>query len=260
MKVSHSFAVAAVLGGMFFVAPQAEASTTIQHDAGQGDWTFFFDEDQSRFDVVFRNKGAGTVASGLDSPYAGPPGGVGGATGSQADFNFDTLRVNVTSAPTIVVKGIGYLVTPAVGQSYNTASQPDLGIRMRLREDEGAGVIDQFDSFRMTLDWAASMKPAGAEFILFRYNSISEENDINFETAASDLTHDWPVWGHSHWHFGFSEPGDYTLAFGVQGLGGHAGDSPVQTAMLNFSVVPEPTAAVLASAALGMFALRRRRR
>jgi len=260
MKPSMKFAVAGVLAGMIAAAPVSEASVTITHTAGGGDWTFFYDEDNDRFDVVFRSKGDGTVASGLTSPYAGPPGGVGGATGSQADFNFDVLQVNVTAAPTVMLNGIGYLVTPATGQAYNTASQPDLGIRTRLRETDGlGGAINQFDTFRMTLDWFASTKPAGAEFILFAFNAENEAV-INFETAADNLSHDWPVFGHSHWHFGFSEPGDYTLAFNVQGIGGHAGNSAVQSAMLNFTVIPEPATAFLASAALGLCALRRRRR
>lgn len=260
MKPSLNIAAIGAITGIFAAAPLAEASVTITHTAGGADWSFFYDSSNDRFDVVFRSKGAGTVATGLTSPYAGPPGGFGGATGSQADYNYGALQVNVSAAPTVTVNGIGYLVTPASGTSYASASQPDVGVRVRLLETDGVNPpVNQFDTFRMSLDWAASTKPTNAEFILFTTDLNGDPTAINFETAAADLQHDWPISGHSHWHWGFSEPGDYELVFDIQGLGGLHGDSPTQQARLSFNVIPEPTTAVLASAALGLLALRRRR-
>jgi surface-anchored protein len=261
MKPSLNIAAIGAIAGIFTAAPLAEASVTITHTAGGADWTFFYDSSNERFDVVFRSKGAGTVATGLTSPYAGPPGGFGGTSGSQVDYNYDTLQVNVSTAPTVTVKGIDYLVTPASGTSYVNASQPDLGVRVRMRETDGMGGTNaQFDTFRMSLNWAASTKPTtDAEFILFTTDISGDPTAINFETAASDLQHDWPISGHNHWHWGFSAPGDYELVFNIQGLGGLHGDSQGQEARLSFNVIPEPTTAVLTSAALGLLALRRRR-
>jgi surface-anchored protein len=62
---------------------------------------------------------------------------------------------------------------------------------------------------------------------------------------------------HQHFNWYFTEPGDYTLSFDFTGT--HAVDGPVDaSATYNFSVVPEPSTALLG--ALGALALLRRRR
>lgn len=260
MKTAHKFTSLVIAGSIISAVPSAHAAVTIAHEAGVADWTFFYDNTAGTFDVVFRTKPS-TIATGLDSPYAGPTGGVGG---SSDDFNYDTLGLNITAAPSLAVNGNSYYVTPATGTAYDIATQPDLGVRTRLRQtvedvDGNAFVINQFAAMRMNLDWAASTKPAGAEFILFQTDISGDPTVINFETAANDLQHDWSNWGHSHWHFGFSQTGEYELVFEVQGVGGILGNSSITTTSLNFEVIPEPSSALLVPAALALLALRRRR-
>jgi hypothetical protein len=255
MKTSHIIAFAAVMGGLFAATPNAEAVITFT--GGVADWTFYYDSTNDTFDVVFQAKGT-TVATGLDTPYVGPPGGVGG---SASNFTYDNLQVNISSSPLRTVNGVDYLISPAAGTNYTNASQPDLGFRTRFRELDGGDppvAVDQFSGFRMTLNLTNSTLPG--DFIMFKFDALLNDNVILFETADSDLSHDWPAWGHSHWHFGFSEIGDYELVFDIAGIDGN-GDvvTSTGTAAIGFNVIPEPSTALFSVLAVGALALRRRR-
>lgn len=266
MKSRIKHAVAAVLSGSFLALATANASITFT--GNQGDLTFFYESAADRWDIVFRDKGD-TQASGLGvNMYGGFTGIVGSSSG---DNTFTTLLVNVTSAVEQNLNGNDYLITPANGSTiYTNINQPDLGVRFRLREDEvelgnplGNPAANQFESARLSLDWDASTKPVGANFAMFGWDVSGNPADVLYETASgnpADLTHDWGNWGHSHWHFGFSEEGDYSLVFNVDGIGGTYGgtDTPSQVT-LNFSVVPEPSSALLGMVALAVATLRRRR-
>jgi hypothetical protein len=222
----------------------------IVFSGGGADITWFYDSGEDSWDVVFRSKG-NTQATGLTNPYAGPPGGVGAGS----DFNFDTLTVDVQEPILRVLNGTPYFSAGPSGQTQT----PDLGIRTRLRElDESENQIDQFDSFRLVLDWANSTKPTGAEFAMWNFDGDGNPI-ILYETAQSDLTHDWPAWGHTHWVWGFSQLGDYELAFTFEGLGGEHGPSALGSTSVNFSVIPEPTTAGLLIAGAGALLMRRRR-
>lgn len=229
------------------------AGQTITHSAGQADLTFFYDSDNNTWDVVFRSKG-GTVATGLTNQYPGPPGGLGGPGSGQADWEFTTLNIFVGQAPIINLDGTDFFVTPASGQNYQDATNaPDLGIRTRLREDD-LTPPEQFEDFRMTLNLGNSTLPG--DFALFRF----ELGDpvVLYNTADNDLVHDWPVWGHTHWHWGFTAEGEYSLAFDFQGLGGEYGPSSTDSVVLNFTVIPEPgILSLLGLGALGFLGLRR---
>ncbi len=268
MKSRIKLTVAAVLSGSFLALATANATATITFTGNQADLTFFYESAEDRWDIVFRDKGD-TVASGLDvNMYGGFTGIVGVNSGDNA---FNTLQINVTSAPVQALNGNNYLITPANGSTIHTnINQPDLGIRFRLRENEvalgnplGNPAADQFDSARLTLDWAASTKPTGANFAMFGWDAFGGPDSVLYETASgnpADLTHDWDNWGHDHWHFGFSEVGDYQLVFNIDGIGGtHGGDDTPSQVTLNFAVVPEPSSALLGMVALGVAALRRRR-
>ncbi len=241
------------------IATPVSQAATIDFTADQADLTFFYNSGNDTWDTVFRSKG-NTVATGLTDPYTGPPGGVGGSAG---DYNFTTLNVALTSGVTEVVNSIQYYISPASGSDYTASNQPDLGIRTRLRELDGLDTIDQFAEFgfRMTLT-AASAAALNGDFILFKPDGLGDF-EVLYSTAANNLQHDWASWGHTHWNWGFSEPGSHTLTFEFQGLGGEYGPSSIGSVDLNFTVVPEPSQAVWIAGLLAIgiaIALRRVRR
>jgi hypothetical protein len=266
MKSRFKYTLAAALGGLMFASASARATLTFT--GGLGDLTFYYESAADRWDIVFQNK-TSTQATGNTTAYSGFTGIVGG---SASNVTFNALQINVSSAPLATVNSNGYFITPANGTSYQNQTtptlinQPDLGIRTRLREDQvalesGTDIqANQFTSMRLTLDWANSTRPAGGEFIMFKYNSTLEQNEILYETVDGNLIHDWGNYGHTHWHFGFSEIGDYSLVFNVEGVGGTYGDtSGTSQVTLNFNVIPEPSTALLGMFAVGALGLRRRR-
>lgn len=248
-----TYSLSLLLASATALAPVQAAS--IDFTAGAADLTFFYDSSNNTWDTVFRSKG-NTVATGLTNPYAGPPGGVGG---SANDYNFSSLNVTLTSGVTETVNGNTYFISPASGSDYVTASQPDLGIRTRLRELDGPDTIDQFAQFgfQMTLT-AASVAALNGDFILFQPDGLGNF-DILYETASSTLQHDWASWGHTHWNWGFTEPGTHVLTFDFQGLGGEYGPSSIGTVDVQFTVIPEPSTAVFISGflVLGFVVLRK---
>ncbi len=260
MKPSIKAKLAGILGGLWLFTTSANA--TITFTGGIADLAFYYDSTNDRWDVVFQNKGS-TVATGNDTPYGGFTGIVGQ---SANNVTFSTLQINVTSSQLVNVNGTDYIVTSAAGSSiYTDANQPDLGIRTRLRENQvelgnGANIAaNQFDSMRLTLDWANSTTPGGAEFAMFRWDAFGDPADVIYDTANSDFSYDWENWGHTHWHFGFSEVGDYSLVFNIEGIGGTYGATAgTSQVTLNF-VVPEPSTALLGMVALGALGFRRRR-
>ncbi len=235
-------------------APIAAFGQSIVHNAGSGDLTFFYDSAADSFDVVFRSK-EDTQATGLDQEYAGAPGGVGDPGSGQQDWNFDTLQANLTSAPQVSVGGTDYYVSPASGSIYeDSSSEPDLGLRFRFREDDDGTAVDQFESFTMTLDWDNSTRPEGAEFALFGFDEFDEPTIVRYETIQENFAEDWSVWGHDHWHWGFSEQGEYSLVFDFVGEFADGGLSTVGSTTVDFQVIPEPgTVALLFG--LGAFAV-----
>ncbi len=267
MKSSASLTTLALIAGISLSAIGATQASNIVISGGSADWNFFYDSGNDSFDVVLRNKGT-TVATGLDTPYAGAPGGVGDGD----DFTFSTLTVGPIGGTTTVVNGNTYIISSAL-QGIDAPGNPDFGIRTRFRELDGGGnTVNQFNSFRMTLDWANSTFPAGAEMILFRPDvddDLIPFNDILFETADNDLIHDWPAWGHTHWNWGFTEEGTYDLQFDIQGYNIFEDEDTgiitetaitgVGTTNVSFVVIPEPSTAGLALLAAGLaFAVRRR--
>lgn len=241
--------VSVTLSGVLALAGATVHAQVIDFTGGVADWTFFYDSGSDSWDVVFRDKGAGTEATGVtnqaDQSRFGADAG---------DHNFDTLNVRLGQPPSVSVNSLDYFVTSTPGEANN----PDLGFRTRLREDADT---DQFANFTITLDWATSIRPAGAEFTMFTFDGFGNPVPA-YETAANDFVQMWDAWGHSHWHWGFTEPGDYSLNFTFQGQREDLSLSSVGATTVNFEVIPEPsTIALLAGvAALGFVMLRRRMR
>ena len=226
-----SFALASILGSGALHTVSADTDV-IDFTAGSADITFFYDSVENRFDTVLRKKGD-TVAEGLNTPYGTPPGGVGGGD----DFVFSTLNVILNGAPVFQVDGHEYFVSPASGGFVTDADLPDVGIRTRLREGDPA--IDQFNALRWTLNLSGSQLPDGAEFILFGADALGVDANVLIDTEHGDLSHDWPVYGHTHWHWGFSQHGQYQLAFDIEGVDGEYGDAQATGSFaVNFSVNP----------------------
>lgn len=186
----------------------------IELTGGGADITFFYDSGNNAFATVFRTKG-NTEASGLTEPFGEPAGGVGG---SASDYVFSELIVRINGAPSFRVGSGDYFVSSASGGFFQDPAVPDLGVRTRLREGDPA--IQQFESLRWILDLENSQLPENADIVIFGPDALSEDPRILLSSAAGDLSHDWPNWGHSHWHWGFSKHGEYHLAFDIEGIGG----------------------------------------
>lgn len=205
----------------------------VELTGGAADFTIFYDSGENTFATVLRSKG-NTVATGLTHPYGNPPGGVGG---SSDDYIFSELRVILNGAPLFEVDHHDYFISSASGGFFQDPNIPDLGIRTRLREGDPA--VQQFETLRWTLNLANSEMPADAEFVLFGADSLSEEPVILIDTEHGVLSHDWPNYGHFHWHWGFSKHGEYKLAFDMEGQGGEHGEANATgNFVINFSVNP----------------------
>jgi len=220
---------------------------------GSGDLTWFYDSSSNSWDVVVRVGGTG-VASPLGDPFT-PSDGVG----SGNDFQFNTLTIAVSNPDFGNVAGTDYYVA-LVGLSDESNNKPDVGLRTRLRElDAQDNEVAQFDSFKITLDWAASNKPDGAEFIAYSVDTFGNVDATAWDTANNVFEHTMGNWGHDHWNYGFSKLGDYDLVLNFEGVGGlHGGDAPTGSTTLSFTVIPEP--ASLALLGLGGLLMMRRRR
>lgn len=243
------------LAGSVLSAPVFLHSQNILHTAGAADWTFFYDSGTDVFDVVFRSKG-NTVATGLtNQSTVDRPGAASGPT--QFDWNFDTLTVRLSAPPFVAAGTNSYYVSPAAGQTYITPDEPDLGIRTRFGGTFPAG------GFALTLDAGNSTMPAGAEVALFQFDEFGAPL-FQIETATGNFTSTWDPQGHTHWHWGFSQAGDYSLTFNMQGTLTDTGlPTGMGSTVLNFEVVPEPSTVALITGLVvlgGAFYLRRRRR
>ncbi|TVP79754.1 MAG: hypothetical protein EA353_05480 [Puniceicoccaceae bacterium] len=259
------------LGAALLALPLSSVAN-INFTGGEGDLTFFYESQNGpggTWHSVFRNKPGNTSATGLDNSFGGFTGQVGGG----ADFTFASLTVQMIGLQTFNVNGTDYFIFAANGSSIYDEVGPDLGIRTRLRENEetlfGAGATNanQFDfdpdgdiGFRMTLDMNASTfngvsldDPGNtAAFALFGWTEFGDLGEVRYETGAGDITNDWSSWGHTHWHWGFSEVGDYTLVFDIEGIGGTYGASASASQVaINFAV-PEPS---MAATIVGLVAL-----
>ncbi len=263
MRLKTALTVLSVFGG-FVLVPVSASAQNIVFTGGSADLTFFFESqagDNGEWHVVMREK-ASTVASGYDSNADAFP-GFFGQTGGGDDINMDSLEVVLNTTTQQTVNGNDYWISSATGSGIFGSGTADFGIRIRLREDFGGGIVEQFDTFNITLNSVTSA--SGGDFVLFGWDEFdtSQVADVRYETAASDMTNDWGINGHTHWHYGFTELDTYTLNFTGTGVGGLYGETaPTVDFAVDFTVVPEPaTYGVLLGVAVlgGVLWMRRRR-
>jgi hypothetical protein len=248
------------LAGLLLAAvPAATQAQAIVFSGGTADLTFYFDSANTTqpWDVVLRSK-ASTEATGLTTPLTRPREGAPSVASGEVDWQFSSLLVQLSEAPFIE----GFWVSRRGTTAYN---DPDLGFRTRLRENVEGTVVDQFDTFTLSLNLGNSVMPAGAEFAMFNYPAIDGlPGPASFLlNTATNLTENssYPVWGHSHYHWGFSQQGDYTIALDFWGTKNGV-MSAVGSTSIDFQVIPEPStvAAILGAGVLGFALFLRRRR
>lgn len=226
----------------------------IEWTSGGADVTFYYEsqaEGGPRWHTVFRKKG-GTVVSGLDTPFDGFTGIVG--LGDDWRLN-KPLIANLSSPQTVMLGGDQFFTT-----GYREDGQVDFGVRTRLREDFGGGIVNQFDGFRLTLDVAGSNLANGAEFVMY-----GQDGQAVIDTRSGLLSADWSNFAHDHWALGFTAGGDHYLQWSFQGVGGQYGSSaPVGSFGFIVSAVPEPSSLALGGLVAltggGAWVVRRRRK
>jgi surface-anchored protein len=288
-------------------APASAANITFDSPVpgleGLADLTFFYNSVGNAWVTTFRSKGTTvggpttTNATGLTAPFtldptASTPAPWDGIVGVQSptganqvgDYLFSSLTTNVLTTKQVPVGATNYFVSTALGSPFNpTTKTADLGIRLQLREDlpGGSGAVNQFDSFRLTLNPAAStfngspLVGSGAFVSLLNWSGVDPVAVIDSATSLLNWQIGVRTSGaqigqlttHVHRNWGFSQYGTYELAFNLQGLDA-AGDpvGSMGTTTIGFvAAVPEPGTVSLAAlgllgAAGGFRWLRRRGR
>jgi len=274
-----TFAVATLIG----VTARAE----IMFTGGVADLTFYYESAADRWDVVLQRKGAGGVntqgtGTGMTTTYNGFTGIVGNNTA--LDRTFTSLTTNISTDKFVNVGSTNYAVSRASGSPFfgntlatgstlfPTTTSPDMGLRTRLRENQvvlgtplGDPVANQFDSFNLTLDPLNSTFNGGAlvgnaNVSLLHWTPLLQPVAL-IDTAANSLTANFSNWAHVHRNWGFSQSGEYDLAFEINGVGGTYG-ATASTGIFNMAfdvtAVPEPATTALIAAGFGCLAVGRR--
>jgi len=261
---------ASSLTSIFLALGCLPASASINFISGASDINWYYESATDTWHTVFRNKGS-TVATGNDQTFAGFTGIVGLPASAPTDVTFSNLTVQLGVSSTVDVGGTDFYVATASGSPFNPSpATADMGIRTRLRENEdamGIGSItaaNQFDSFNLTLNPLLSLfngvalSTSSAYVSLLHWDAFNPVALINSETGA--LTANFSNYDHVHRNWGFSEIGEYQLAFDFQGVGGTYGaTASTGSTTVNFNVTPEPSRALLLGIGLTSLILRRRR-
>jgi len=233
--------------------------STITIDSGAFDWTVFYNPQGSDFSdkgnddaewfFVARAKGT-TIGNKNGVPLTTTGGNFtwSGSGGSTADYTYDILDVRVDDPISISRGGVDYWITPASGTSYTLSNNPtevDTGIRTRLNDSGFTSIQFIFDTVASTLD-GVSFADTGADFLLFRDELdgavlVDTDNGIFSWTYPPPDVPEPELTSHTHYNFGFSQGGNYSLVFNVQGF--DSDDNPMGIAgsgTINYNVVPEP--------------------
>jgi len=268
MKSIITLLTAAALAALVH-QPAPAGAANIVFTGGSADLTFYYDSGEDTWATVLRSKGT-TVATGLTAPFnsTSTPATWDGMLGLGTDFTFTSLTPVFNTTSQAQIGDINYYVSAADASPFTTGA--DFGIRTRLRNANDIDEDDnpngnQFASFNLTLNTGLSTfngnaLTGNANVSLLRWNTVSETWTALFDTAANQNTANFNNYDHVHRNWGFSEYGDYSLVFDLQGVGGVYGDTAlIGTTSVNFEVVPEPSTYALLATALGLGALLRRR-
>ncbi len=154
--------------------------------------------------------------------------------------------------PVGIGAGVSYWYLPQDAIEADTLGAPFTGI--------GAEELVPGDWVTpITLTLTSFTSPVGANFSLWQVDSF--DTPTFFMSTADGVSsadhYDITAGDHAHFGWGFTAPGEYDLTFGFSGE--HAIDGvKTATASYRFSVIPEPSAALMG--VFGMLLLARRRR
>ncbi len=198
---------------------------------------------------------------------------VDGATGTEAEFAAGDLTIQVptstmTTFPTDafaagsgISSGGSVWVLPQSQSVAASQNAPYLGFATEeLAVGEWSMITFTLGS--VTLNGVVQ-QPGDESFSAWDFDASGAPNFFLSSVDAGETNNNTitlPAGGEAHFNLGFSAPGDWGIEFTVAGT--NIIDSSIgpqtQTGTFNFSVVPEPSSALLA--ALGGLALMRRRR
>ena len=207
--------------------------------------------------------GIGYVAGELEPHSHAHEGAVvdGSPLGADTEFEVGDLTVQTYLTTTRLAGSAWDPVGVGSGQSFwtltetETAGQPFVGIgaeelnpadwdgaiTITLTDASGSGILA---GGKFSL-WQGSLTP---NFFMSTNDGISGADVFSMDLNEGD---------HAHFGWGFTEEGIYDLTFEIAGT--HVGDNAkTATATYSFSVIPEPSSALLG--AFGALALLRRRR
>jgi surface-anchored protein len=185
------------------------------------------------------------------NPVGNAPDGVEYAPGD--------LIVQVNSTTTRASGAEWSLIGVASGVSYNLLHETDIPgkpfVGIGAEELTAGDWLDGEIKIKLT----GMTGPAGGHFSLYQ-GSVTPNffmSTVDGITAADVFVLDLDVEDHAHFNWGFTEEGTYDLTFEISGT--HTVDGPkAASATYSFSVIPEPSSALLG--AFGALALLRRRR
>ncbi len=257
------------------------AAQNIELNGGSGDIFFLYNSSAGVWNTVFRVK-TSTDATGLTNPFnaSSTPSTWDGILGNQVpteagangDHIYETLTVNLNVTQTLSVDGTDFFFADANGHFTNNVPTADLGLRIRLREDQvamgdslGNTNFNQFANFTFAINTELStfngvaLEDTSAHVSLFANDGLDGTAAL-FNSATTNLEGTFnTVWTHTHRNWGFSEYGEYSVVLDVTGVGGEHGDSTHQ-ATVGFNVIPEPSTFALVLVGLGFGGFIRKKR
>lgn len=250
-RLATACAAVLLVTSLLVLPPRSAEATTYNYTAGHADIGLAFTSGTGAGSGprLYLEFGANAVATGLTSAQlqAGQPGGVAGEW-SPTSFITIVPQSIASARPDgsqwdFLGADPGQLVW-VFGQN-NVTGVPFLGFDT-AKANGGTGTFTLANILA---------RPAGGEVSLFSLGGFGELNVFwsSFQAGADAVT--VPAITHSHYNFGFSQPGYYELE--VVGTGGAFAGSA--TGVFAFQVVPEPSACLLAVAGLAAAALVRRR-